>query len=135
MPAPSEETVDGSLLAMLTIVANGWMLSRSSVVVPGSPQGLPQQPWLTIAAGFVATAGDEAHTSAFLAATRDEFGAPLHPCARFLQQALQADPNEVSRIEQRPDFVLETTRRYAEALGARCEVAFVFADGRRILIA
>ena len=49
--------------------------------------------------------------------------------------ALQADPNEVSRIEQRPDFVLETTRRYAEALGARCEVAFVFADGRRILIA
>ena len=49
--------------------------------------------------------------------------------------ALQADPNEVSRIEQRPDFVLETTRRYAEALGARCEVAFVFADGRRVLIA
>ena len=48
---------------------------------------------------------------------------------------LDTDQGEVSRIERRPDVMLSTLRRYAEALGLRCEVAFVFDDGRRALIA
>jgi hypothetical protein len=31
--------------------------------------------------------------------------------------------------------MLSTLRRYARALGLRCELTFVFADGRRVLIA
>ncbi len=50
-------------------------------------------------------------------------------------RALETDQGEVSRIERRPDVMLSTLRRYATALGMRCEVAFVFADGRRVLIA
>jgi transcriptional regulator with XRE-family HTH domain len=49
--------------------------------------------------------------------------------------ALQTDQGEVSRIERRPDIMLSTVRKYAEALGARCEVAFVFDNGHRVLIA
>jgi DNA-binding XRE family transcriptional regulator len=52
-----------------------------------------------------------------------------------LAKALGTDQGEVSRIERRPDVLLSTVRRYAAALGARCELAFVFRDGRRVLIA
>jgi DNA-binding XRE family transcriptional regulator len=52
-----------------------------------------------------------------------------------MARALGTDQGEVSRIERRPDVMLSTLRRYAEALGLRCEVAFVFDDGRRALIA
>jgi hypothetical protein len=52
-----------------------------------------------------------------------------------MARALETDQGEVSRIERRPDVMVSTLRRYAEALGLRCEVAFVFADGRRVLIA
>jgi len=52
-----------------------------------------------------------------------------------MARALDTDQGEVSRIERRPDVMLSTLRRYAEALGLRCEVAFVFDDGRRALIA
>jgi DNA-binding XRE family transcriptional regulator len=52
-----------------------------------------------------------------------------------IARALETDQGEVSRIERRPDVMLSTLRRYAEALGVRCEVAFVFASGRRVLIA
>ncbi len=38
----------------------------------------------------------------------------------------------MSRIERRGDVRLSTLRRYAEAVGARLEVAFVFGeDGKR----
>jgi DNA-binding XRE family transcriptional regulator len=50
-------------------------------------------------------------------------------------RALEIDQGEVSRIERRPDALLSTVRKYAAALGARCELAFVFKDGRRVLIA
>ncbi len=50
-------------------------------------------------------------------------------------RALETDQGEVSRIERRTDIMLSTLRKYAEALGARCEVSFVFEDGRRVLIA
>jgi DNA-binding XRE family transcriptional regulator len=48
--------------------------------------------------------------------------------------ALGTDQGEVSRIERRPDVMVSTVRKYAAALGARCDVAFVFPDGRRVLI-
>jgi transcriptional regulator with XRE-family HTH domain len=48
---------------------------------------------------------------------------------------LDTDQGEVSRIERRSDLLVSTLHRYAEALGANCEVAFVFPDGRRVLIA
>jgi transcriptional regulator with XRE-family HTH domain len=52
-----------------------------------------------------------------------------------LAEALGTDQGEVSRIERRSDVLTSTLRRYAEAIGARCEVAFVFPGGRRVLIA
>jgi transcriptional regulator with XRE-family HTH domain len=33
-------------------------------------------------------------------------------------RALETDPGEVSRIERRPDLLVSTLHRYAEALGA-----------------
>jgi transcriptional regulator with XRE-family HTH domain len=48
---------------------------------------------------------------------------------------LGSDQAEVSRLERRDDMMLSTLRRYAEALGARCEVVFVFDEtGHRILL-
>jgi hypothetical protein len=52
-----------------------------------------------------------------------------------IARELGTDQGEVSRIERRPDVMTSTLRKYAEALGARCDVAFVFADGRSVLIA
>ena len=52
-----------------------------------------------------------------------------------IARALETDQGEVSRIERRLDLKLSTLRRYAEALGATCEIAFVFRDGRRVLVA
>lgn len=44
--------------------------------------------------------------------------------------ALGGNQAEVSRLEARSDNVLlSTLKRYAEALGARCEVRFTFPDG------
>lgn len=51
-----------------------------------------------------------------------------------IAQALGTDQSEVSRIERRGDVRLGTLRRYAEACGARLEVAFVFETGGRALI-
>jgi transcriptional regulator with XRE-family HTH domain len=50
-------------------------------------------------------------------------------------RAIGSDQGEVSRIERRPDALVSTVRKYAAALGARCEVAFVFPGGQRVLIA
>ena len=50
-------------------------------------------------------------------------------------RALETDQGEVSRIERRSDVMVSTLRKYAAALGAHCEVSFVFRDGRRVLIA
>ena len=47
---------------------------------------------------------------------------------------LGTDQGEISRIERRANVRYATLRRYAEALGARCDVAFVFPDGRHLLI-
>jgi hypothetical protein len=49
--------------------------------------------------------------------------------------ALETDQGEISRLEGRDDVKLSTLRRYAEALGARCEVVFVFPRGQRIVLA
>jgi hypothetical protein len=47
--------------------------------------------------------------------------------------ALGSDQAEMSKLERRPDMMLSTLRRYAEALGARCDVVFVFdKTGHRI---
>jgi len=46
---------------------------------------------------------------------------------------LGSDQAEMSKLERRPDMMLSTLRKYAEALGARCEVVFVFdKTGHRI---
>jgi hypothetical protein len=52
-----------------------------------------------------------------------------------LARALETDQGEISRIERRPDLMLSTLRRYAAALGATCELAFVFPNGQRVLVA
>ena len=49
--------------------------------------------------------------------------------------ALGTWQGEISRIERRDDVFLSTLRLYAEAVGARCEVAFVLPGGQRIVIA
>jgi transcriptional regulator with XRE-family HTH domain len=51
-----------------------------------------------------------------------------------MASALGTDQGEVSRIERRPHVRFSTLCKYAEALGARCDVAFVFPDGRNLLI-
>lgn len=49
--------------------------------------------------------------------------------------ALESDQAEVSRLERRNDMMLSTLRRFAAALGAECEVAFVFPKtGHRIVV-
>jgi transcriptional regulator with XRE-family HTH domain len=50
--------------------------------------------------------------------------------------ALGTEQGEISRVERRDDVRLSTLRRYAEAIGAECEVVFVFPrTGRRITLA
>jgi transcriptional regulator with XRE-family HTH domain len=50
-------------------------------------------------------------------------------------EAIGIDQAEVSRIERRDDVRLSTLRKYAEAIGAQCEVVFVFPKtGHRITI-
>jgi transcriptional regulator with XRE-family HTH domain len=50
--------------------------------------------------------------------------------------ALGTEQGEISRIERREDVRLSTLRRYAAAVGAECEVVFVFAKtGQRITLA
>jgi DNA-binding XRE family transcriptional regulator len=51
-----------------------------------------------------------------------------------MASALGTDQGEVSRIERRPHVRFSTLCKYAKALGARCDVAFVFADGRHLLV-
>jgi len=50
-------------------------------------------------------------------------------------RSLGTDQGEVSRIERRPDIMVSTLRKYAAAIGARCEVVLFFEDGRHVLIA
>jgi transcriptional regulator with XRE-family HTH domain len=51
-----------------------------------------------------------------------------------IARALGTEQSEVSRIERRGDVRLGTLRRYAEACGARLEVAFVFEAGGRAVL-
>jgi hypothetical protein len=52
-----------------------------------------------------------------------------------LGAALGSDQAEVSKLERRNDMMLSTLQRYAEALGAECEVTFVFKKtGHRIVL-
>ena len=53
---------------------------------------------------------------------------------RDVAVALGTDEGEMVLIERRFNTFVPLIRKYAEALGARCEVAFVFDDGRRVLI-
>lgn len=52
-----------------------------------------------------------------------------------LAALLGTGQSELSRLERREDAAVSTIRKYAEALGARCEIAFVFPRGRRYVIA
>ncbi len=65
-----------------------------------------------------------------LRAAREAMGMTQVEMAR----ALGTDQSEVSRIERRPHVRFSTLCKYAEALGARCDVAFVFPDGRHLLV-
>ena len=50
-------------------------------------------------------------------------------------KAIGTDQGEVSRMERRLDVKLSTLRRYARALGAKCEVVFVWPKtGHRIIV-
>jgi hypothetical protein len=50
-------------------------------------------------------------------------------------EAIGSDQAEMSRLERRSDMMLSTIRKYAEALGAECEVVFVFRKtGHRIVL-
>jgi hypothetical protein len=49
--------------------------------------------------------------------------------------ALGSDQAEMSRLEKRGDLMLSTLRKYAAAIGAECEVIFVFPKtGHRIVL-
>ena len=51
-------------------------------------------------------------------------------------EALGSDQAEMSKLERRRDMMLSTLQRYAAALGAECEVTFVFPKtGHRIVLA
>ena len=67
---------------------------------------------------------------ASLRSIREEMGKTQVDVARVLE----TNQGEVSRIERRQDLMLSTIRRYARALGARCEVAFVFRSGKRVRV-
>jgi DNA-binding XRE family transcriptional regulator len=48
---------------------------------------------------------------------------------------LGSDQAEMSKLERRSDMMLSTLRKYAEAIGAECEVVFVFPKtGHRIVL-
>jgi hypothetical protein len=49
--------------------------------------------------------------------------------------AIGSDQAEMSRLEKRGDMMLSTLRKYAAAIGAECEVVFVFPKtGHRIAL-
>ncbi len=47
-------------------------------------------------------------------------------------EALGTNQGEISRVEAREDVLLSTLQRYAAALGARLDVAFIFKTGARV---
>ena len=57
----------------------------------------------------------------------------MHRTQADVATAAGVDQAEISRIERRADVRLSTLRKYAAALGAKCEVVFVFPK-RRITI-
>jgi len=60
----------------------------------------------------------------------------MHRTQADVAAATGIDQAEISRIERREDLRLSTLRRYAGALGAECEIVFVFPKtGHRITIA
>jgi DNA-binding XRE family transcriptional regulator len=60
----------------------------------------------------------------------------MHKTQVEVATAIGTEQGEISRIEHREDVRLSTLRRYAEAIGAQCEVVFVFPKtGHRITIA
>jgi hypothetical protein len=59
----------------------------------------------------------------------------MHKTQAEVAVSLGVDQGEVSRVERREDVRLSSLRRYAQALGAECEVVFVFPKtGHRITI-
>jgi DNA-binding XRE family transcriptional regulator len=50
-----------------------------------------------------------------------------------MAELLGINQTSVSRLEHREDTSVSTLRRYAEALGAKLEVVFVFEQGHRIV--
>lgn len=60
----------------------------------------------------------------------------MHRTQADVAAAAGVDQAEISRIERRGDVRLSTMRKYAGALGAECEVVFVFPKTKhRITIA
>jgi transcriptional regulator with XRE-family HTH domain len=59
----------------------------------------------------------------------------MHKTQAEVAAALETEQGEISRIERRADVRLSTLRRYAAAVGAECEVVFVFPKtGHRITL-
>lgn len=48
--------------------------------------------------------------------------------------AIGTNQGEVSRAESRDDMLLSTLQRYAEALGAKVDIVFVFKTGARVVL-
>jgi DNA-binding XRE family transcriptional regulator len=49
--------------------------------------------------------------------------------------ALGVEQSVISRLEGRSDAHISTLRKYAAAIGATCEVTFVFPTGHRLVLA
>ena len=64
----------------------------------------------------------------------DELRRSLGLSQADLARRLGVKQPRVSKVEKRPDAMLEAMRRYVEALGGRLEVAAVFENGRRVEI-
>ena len=64
----------------------------------------------------------------------DELRNSLGLTQAAVARRLRVKQPRVSKIERRPDVVLETMRRYVEALGGKLEIVAKFEGGRRVTI-
>ncbi len=64
----------------------------------------------------------------------DELRKSLGLTQAAVARKLKVKQPRISKIERRPDAVLETMRRYVAALGGELEIVAKFDDGRRVTI-
>jgi transcriptional regulator with XRE-family HTH domain len=77
---------------------------------------------------------DEGLTTPITEATLRELRESLGLTQSQVAERLHTHQTDVSRIERSQGIMLSTLCRYAEALGARCEVVFLSREGRRIRV-